>query len=52
MTTKIRGLQVSDNSITAADVVYSMDDAYDNGGSGLGKNVIVDSGPMQFRPLR
>ena len=46
MTTKIRGLQVSDNSITAADVVYSMDDAYDNGGSGLGKNVIVDSGPI------
>jgi hypothetical protein len=46
MTTKIRGLQVSDNSITAADVVYSMDDAYDNGGSGLGKNVIVDSGPV------
>ena len=46
MTTKIRGLQVSDNSITAADVVYSMDDAYDNGGSGLGKNVTVDSGPI------
>lgn len=46
MTTKIRGFQVSDNSITAADVVYSMDDAYDNGGSGLGKNVTVDSGPI------
>ena len=44
--TQLRGLQISDNSITADDVVYSLDDAYDNGGAGLGKDIIVDSGPI------
>jgi hypothetical protein len=44
--TQLRGLQISDNSITADDVVYSLDDAYDNGGTGLGKDIIVDSGPI------
>ena len=44
--TQLRGLQISDNSITADDVVYSLDDAYDNGGAGLGKNITVDSGPI------
>lgn len=46
--TQLRGLQLSDNSITADDVVYSLDDAYDNGGAGLGKNITVDSGPIML----
>jgi hypothetical protein len=44
--TQLRGLQISDNTITADDVVYSLDDAYDNGGAGAGRNVTVDSGPI------
>jgi hypothetical protein len=44
--TQLRGLQISDNTITADDVVYSLDDAYDNGGAGAGRNVTVDSGAI------
>lgn len=44
--TQIRGAQIADNSLTADDVVYSLDDAYDNGGSGLGKLINADSGPV------
>ena len=46
--TQIRGEQVLDNSLKADDVVYSLDDAYDNGGAGLGKNITVDSGPIML----
>ena len=44
--TQIRGEQILDESLTAADVVYSLDDAYDNGGSGLGRSIAADSGPV------
>jgi hypothetical protein len=44
--TQIRGEQVLDNSLKAADIVYSLDDAYDNGGAGLGKDITVDLGPI------
>lgn len=46
--TQIKGSQISDNSLTADDVVYSLDDAYDNGGTGAGRNVNVDSGAITF----
>jgi hypothetical protein len=42
----MRGLQVADESLTAVDIVYSLDDAYDNGGLGLGRKVTADSGPV------
>jgi hypothetical protein len=44
--TQLRGTQIADNSLTADDVVYSLNDAYDNGGSGLGRVVTVDAGPV------
>jgi len=44
--TRIRGLQVGDNSLTADDVVYSLDDAYDNGGAGLGRTITADAGAV------
>lgn len=44
--TQIRGEQILDDSLTASDVVYSLDDAYDNGGAGLGRNITADSGPV------
>lgn len=44
--TRIRGLQVKDESLDATDVVYSLDDAYDNGGGGLGRKVTADAGPV------
>lgn len=44
--TQIRGTQIADNSLTADDVVYSLDDAYRNGGAGLGRTINVDSGPV------
>ena len=44
--TRIRGIQISDNTVTAADIDYSLDEAYDNGGSGLGRTITADSGPV------
>lgn len=44
--TQIRGEQILDDSLTAADVVYSLDDAYDNGGAGVGKLIIADAGAV------
>jgi hypothetical protein len=46
--TQIRGEQVLDNSLKADDVVYSLDDAYDNGGAGVGRNVTVDAGAIML----
>jgi len=37
---------VLDNSLTADDVAYSLDDAYDNGGAGLGRTINADAGPV------
>jgi hypothetical protein len=45
-TNQIRGVQIADDTLTAVDVVYSLDDAYDNGGSGLGRSINADSGPV------
>lgn len=44
--TKIRGTQLVDDSVTPDKVVYSLDDAYDNGGSGLGKFITASAGPV------
>lgn len=44
--TQIRGGQIADNTLTADDVVYSLDDAYDNGGAGLGRQITADSGAV------
>jgi len=44
--TRIRGLQVADNSLGPADIVYSLDDAYDNGGVGTGRTITADSGAV------
>lgn len=44
--TQIRGEQILDDSLTASDIVYSLDDAYDNGGSGAGKTITADAGPV------
>lgn len=44
--TQIRGGQIQDESLTAADIVYSLDDAYHNGGAGLGRLISVDGGPI------
>jgi hypothetical protein len=44
--TQIRGGQIADNSLTPDDVVYSLDDAYDNGGSGAGRQITADSGAV------
>jgi len=45
-TTQIRGSQIADDSLTSNDVVYSLDDAYDNGGAGLGRSISADSGAV------
>lgn len=45
-TTQIRGTQIADESLSAADVVYSLDDAYDNGGAGLGRTITADAGSV------
>jgi len=42
----MRGQQIADNSLTADDVVYSLDDAYDNGGAGLGRAITADAGAV------
>jgi len=44
--TRMRGMQIADNSLTADDVVYSLDDAYDNGGAGLGRAIAADAGAV------
>lgn len=44
--TRIRGTQIADNTVTAADIDYTLDEAYDNSGSGLGRTIIADSGPV------
>jgi len=44
--TQIRGTQVLDNSLTSDDISYSLDDAYDNGGSGLGRMITADAGAV------
>lgn len=44
--TQIRGAQIADDSLNAADVVYSLDDAYDNGGSGSGRVITADAGAV------
>jgi len=44
--TRIRGIQISDNTVTAADIDYTLDEAYDNGGSGSGRTITADSGPV------
>lgn len=45
-TTQIRGSQILDESLTSNDIVYSLDDAYDNSGAGLGRTITADSGPI------
>lgn len=44
--TRINGTQIAENSITAEDIVYSLDDAYDNGGSGTGRTITADAGAV------
>ncbi len=44
--TRINGTQIAENSITAEDIVYSLDDAYDNGGSGVGRTITADAGAV------
>jgi hypothetical protein len=44
--TQIRGTQILDNSLNADDVSYSLDDAYDNGGAGLGRTITADAGAV------
>lgn len=45
-TTQIRGTQIADDSLTSSDIVYTLDDAYRNGGAGLGRTVNVNSGAI------
>jgi hypothetical protein len=45
-TTQIRGTQIADDSLTSDDITYTLDDAYRNGGAGLGRAVNVDSGAI------
>ena len=42
----MRGIQIADESLSATDIVYSLDDAYDNGGAGLGRTITADAGPV------
>lgn len=44
--TRLRGNAIGNDSLDSTDIVYSMDDAYDNGGAGLGRTVTADSGPV------
>jgi hypothetical protein len=49
--TRIRGIQIADNTVTAADIDYTLDDAYDNGGSGAGRTITADVGPVVIDTL-
>lgn len=44
--TKVRGSQIVDESVTADKIVYSLDDAYDNGGNGIGRFITSSDGPV------
>lgn len=44
--TRLRGIQIGDESLTAQDIVYSLDDAYDNGGAGIGRTIFADAGSI------
>lgn len=44
--TRIRGVQIADNTVTSADIDYSLDEAYDSGGSGVGRTITADAGPV------
>jgi hypothetical protein len=46
--TRIRGAQVGADSLDSSDIVYSLDDAYDNGGLGLGRSIVADAGPLSI----
>jgi hypothetical protein len=44
--TQIRGTQILDDSLNSDDISYSLDDAYDNGGAGLGRTITADAGAV------
>lgn len=44
--TQLRGGQIADDTLTSDDVVYSLDDAYDNGGMGAGRQITADAGAI------